>query len=153
MKASKTELKQKMKHMDACFDAILEDTKEIAMKRVLLQNTIEQQLKSANVVLKENQTVDDFRCLHDLMHLGNTPEEELHNNQVVSLMLYNQGLIEEEQFRKLRTGQLDKAKKPGKDLVDSEVKDKKKALVNLVRDEVTSLKKKQRVQKISFRIF
>ena len=142
MKASKTELKQKMKHMDACFDAILEDTKEVAMKRVLLQNTIEQQLKSANVVLKENQTVDDFRCLHDLMHLENTPEAELHNNQVVSLMLYNQGLIEEEQFRKLRTGQLDKAKKPGKDLVDSEVKDKKKALVNLVRDEVTSLKKK-----------
>ena len=74
MTAKEETLQKRMKHAEACFDATLEIAKEEAMKEMLLDKTVEDQLKRANVVLKKNKFVSTFRSFQALMHLGNTPE-------------------------------------------------------------------------------
>lgn len=133
-------LKKRMKHAEACFDATLEMAKEEAMKEMLLDKTIEDQLKRANVVLKKNKFVSKFRSFHALMHLENTPEANQHNEKVVSLMLYNQGLIDRDQFVTLRKEQMKKIYKSGiEDFANAEADSKKEQLLKLIKNEVASL--------------
>ncbi len=141
--AKEETLQKRMKHAEACFDAELEMAKEEAMKEMLLDKMVKNQLKRANVQLEKNKFVDTFRCFQDLMHLENTPEANLHNEKVVSLMLYNQGLITRDQFVTLRTEQMKKANVTGiVDFVNSEADNKKEHLLNLIKDEVASLQEK-----------
>lgn len=136
-------LQERMKHVEACFDATLEVAKETAMRQMLLDKIAKKQLKSAKVKLNKKQFVNTFRSLHDLMHLENTPEANQHNEKVVSLMLYNQKLITEDQFVALRTEQMKKANIAGiEDFVALEAGDPKTPLLDLIKSEAASLQEK-----------
>ena len=136
-------LQERMKHVEACFDATLEVAKETAMRQMLLDKIAKKQLKSAKVKLNKQQFVNTFRSLHDLMHLENTPEANQHNEKVVSLMLYNQKLITRDQFVALRTEQLKKANAVGiEDFVKAEADNPKEPLLDLIKSETASLQEK-----------
>ncbi len=137
----------RMEHAEACFDAMAETAKEGAMRQVLMDKLIAKQLKSAKVKLQQNQKVEKFRCLFDMMHLGNTPEAKLHNEKVVSLMLLNQGLITPEKYKMLRTNQLRKANRADNRLVEEEAADPKKSFLDLIRQEVASLQENAKYAK------
>ncbi len=133
---------KRMKHVEACFDATLEVAKETAMKQIILDEIAQKQLKSADVKLKKGTFVNTFRSLHDLMHLNNTTEAKMHNEKVVSLMLYNQGLITKDQFITLRVKQMKETGTKGAvDFAILEADNPKKSLLDLIKAEVASLQK------------
>ncbi len=143
MTAKEETLQKRMKHAEACFDATLEIAKEQAMKEMLLDKIAKNQLKSANVVLAENKFVTTFRSFYDMIHLENTPEANLHNEKLVSLMLYNQRLINRDQFMKLRKEQMKKANVAiSEDFIVIEADHKKEQLLDLIKEEATSLQEK-----------
>ncbi len=135
-------LQNRMKHAEACFDAMLDVVKKSAMQQMLLEKIAKEQLKKANVVLPRGKAVETYRCLHEMMHLENTPEAKLHNEQVVSLMLYNQKLISEDKFKALRTEQMKNANIIGiSDFVKMEAESPKETLLDLIKTEIASFKR------------